>query len=90
MTTVNRALTIPTKRGNTIPALIDAMRPNLPKVAKWIGVARWKAQRWQQGERQPEPVDRARLVKVARKHATELLELAAKVEQEGKSQHGGQ
>jgi light-regulated signal transduction histidine kinase (bacteriophytochrome) len=88
--TGNRPVTIPTKRGNTVPTLIDTLRPNLPTVAKWLGVARWKAQRWQQGERQPELVDRARLVKVARKHAHELLALADAVEREGKSQHGGQ
>lgn len=75
---------------NTIPTLIDTLRLNLPTVATWIGVARWKAQLWQQGTAQPEPVDRARLVKAARKHAHELLALADAVEREGKSQHGGQ
>jgi hypothetical protein len=74
---------------NTIPALIDTLRPNLPTVATWIGVARWKAQAWQQGTAQPEPTDRARLVKAARKHAHELLTLADAVEREGNTQHGG-
>lgn len=74
---------------NTIPSLIDTLRPNLPKVAGWLGVARWKAQLWQQGTAQPEPMDRARLVKAARKHAQELLTLADAVEREGNAQHGG-
>ena len=73
---------------NTIPALIDTLRPNLPTVAGWLGVARWKAQTWQQGA-QPEPQDRARLVKAARKHAQELLMLADAVEREGNTQLGG-
>lgn len=74
---------------NTLPALLDALRPDLPTVAKWSRRSVWVARTWQQGTYQPKPPDRARLVKAVRKHVKELLALAAKVEREGKSHHGG-
>jgi hypothetical protein len=74
---------------NTIPELIDAVRPNLPTVARWVGASVWTARIWQQGTYQPKPKQRAVLVKAVRKHAKELLALAEKVEREGKAQHGG-
>lgn len=75
---------------NTIPQLIDTVRPNLPTVAKWSRRSVWVARLWQQGTSQPKARDRARLVKAVRKHAKELLTLAGKVEREGKGQPGGQ
>lgn len=75
---------------NTVPTLIDALRPKLPTVAEWAGVSVGLARIWQQGVYQPKPDARARLVKAARKHAQQLLTLASDVEREGKSQHGGQ
>ena len=76
---------------NTVPELIDTVRrPTLRIVAEWADVSVGLTQFWQQGLYQPKPDARARLVKAARKHATELLALADAVEREGKSQHGGQ
>jgi hypothetical protein len=75
---------------NTVPLLIDTLRPKLPTLAAWADVSVGLTQFWQQGTYQPKPDARARLVKAARKHAHELLALAEAVEREGKSQHGGQ
>jgi hypothetical protein len=72
---------------NTLPKLIDALRPTLPTVARWAGAGLWTARAWQQGAYQPQPQARARLVKAARKHANEVLALAAAVEREGET-HG--
>lgn len=68
---------------NTIPELIDTLRPHLPTVAKWVGATIWAARVWQQGTCQPKPKQRAALVKAARNHAKELLALAERVEREG-------
>jgi hypothetical protein len=70
---------------NTLPLLIDSLRPNLPTVAKWTGRAIWVARGWQQGINRPKPRDRARLLKAVRKHAHQLLALADAVEREGRS-----
>jgi hypothetical protein len=74
---------------NTIPRLINAVRPNLPTVAKWSRRSVWVARLWQQGAYQPMANDRIRLVKAVRKHAKELLLLAAQVEREGRRPRGG-
>jgi hypothetical protein len=68
---------------NTVPKLIDAVRPNLPTIARWSRCSVWIARGWQQGTYLPKPKDRARLVKAVRKHAREVLALASKVEREG-------
>lgn len=73
---------------NTLPTLINAVRPTLPTVANWAGRSLWVARLWQQGTH-PQPKDRARLLKAIRAHANELLALADAVEREGKAQHGG-
>jgi hypothetical protein len=74
------------KRTNSLPKLIDALRPNLPTVAKWTGRAIWVARGWQQGVHQPKPEDRARLLKAVRTHAKLLLALADTVEREGRKE----
>lgn len=74
------------KRPNTLPKLLDALRPNLPTVATWTGRAIWVARGWQQGAHQPIPKDRARLVKAVRSHAKLLLTLADAVEREGRKE----
>lgn len=74
---------------NTIPQLIDTVRPNLPTVAKWSRRSVWVVRLWQQGTSQPKARDRARLLKAVRKHAKDLLTLAAKVEHEGKTPRRG-
>ena len=74
---------------NTVPKLVDAMRPTMPKLAKWAGVSVWVARLWQQGTYQPKPKDRARLVKAVRTHAKQLLALAEQVEREGAVQRRG-
>jgi hypothetical protein len=74
------------KTTNTLPKLIDALRPNLLHVAKWTDRAIWVARGWQQGAHRPNPKDRARLVKAVRAHAKVLLALADAVEREGHSQ----
>ncbi|MGH7604182.1 MAG: hypothetical protein ACRENK_09330 [Gemmatimonadaceae bacterium] len=73
---------------NTLPKLIDTLRPNLPAVAKWAGVRVWTARAWQQAAYQPNPKERARLVKATRQHAKDLLALAQKVEREGTTNQG--
>jgi hypothetical protein len=91
--TSSRPLTIPIQeralRRNTVPALINALRPKLPTVAEWADVSVGLTQFWQQGTYQPKPDARARLVKAVRKHAQQLLTLADAVEREGHTQHGG-
>lgn len=68
---------------NSVPTLIDALRPNLPEVAKWTGVSVWTARNWQQGLFTVKAHKRSALVKAARKHAARLLALAEQVEREG-------
>lgn len=70
---------------NLIPQMLDALRPQLPDVAKWVGVSIWVARDWQMANRQPKPEKRAALVKATRKHAKELLALADRVEREAKT-----
>jgi hypothetical protein len=70
---------------NTVPTLIDTLRPTLRTVAEWADVSVGLAGMWQQGTYQPKPKDRARLVRAVRKHAKELLALADKVEREGRA-----
>lgn len=73
---------------NSIPKLIDALRPTLPTLAGWVGVSLWTAQTWRQNTYQPKAEKRAALVTAARKHAALLNELADKVEREGKARSG--
>jgi hypothetical protein len=73
------------KTTNTLPKLIDTLRPNLLHVAKWTGRPIWVARQWQQGTHRPKPKDRARLVNAARAHAKLLLTMANAVEREGRS-----
>lgn len=68
---------------NAVPQLIDALRPNLPTIAKWTRVSIWTARNWQQGLFTIHPKKRAALVKATRQHAKELLALAQQVEREG-------
>lgn len=68
---------------NSIPKLLDTLRPTLPVVAKWSGVSLWVARLWQANAYQPQASQRARLVKSARQHATTLVTLAQAVEGEG-------
>lgn len=75
---------------NSVPQLIDTVRPNLPAVATWSRRSVWVVRLWQQGTTQPKAKDRARLVKAVRKHAKDLLTLALKVEREGKKPSRGQ
>jgi hypothetical protein len=70
---------------NSLPKLIDTVRPTLRTIAEWGSVSVGLAQQWQQGTRQPTPEDRARLVAEVRKHAHQLLALAEHVEREGKA-----
>jgi hypothetical protein len=72
---------------NTLPELIDTLRPTLRTVAEWADVSVRLSQFWQQGTYQPKPDTRARLVKAVREHAHEVLALADAVEREGKSNH---
>jgi hypothetical protein len=74
---------------NTVPKLLDSLRPTMPTLAKWVGRSVWVARLWHQGTYQPKPKDRARLVKAVRTHAKQLLDLASAVEREGKAQPGG-
>jgi hypothetical protein len=77
-------------RRNTVPTLIDTLRPTLGTLAVWADVSVGLARVWQQGTYQPKTDARKRLVKAARKHAQYLLALADAVEREGNTQHGGE
>ena len=70
-------------RRNSVPALINKLRPTLSVIAGWMDVSVGLAQMHQQGTFQPQPQARARLVMIVRKHAKELITLAEKVEREG-------
>ncbi|MEX2179332.1 MAG: hypothetical protein WD801_11510 [Gemmatimonadaceae bacterium] len=70
-------------RTNTLPALLDTVRPTLRTVAEWAEVSVGLARMWQQGTYQPKPKERARIVRRIRNHAKGLLALAEKVEREG-------
>jgi hypothetical protein len=68
---------------NSIPKLLDKLRPSLRDIAGWANVSRGLANFWLAGAFTPKAPDRARLVKAVRKHATYLLKLADAVELEG-------
>lgn len=71
---------------NTLPELIDALRPTLRTVAEWASVSVGLGRMWQQGTYQPKPEHRAQLVRAVRKHANRLLALADRVEREGRTE----
>ena len=71
---------------NSVPKLLDTLRPQLPEIAGWVGVTIWVAREWQMANRQPKPDKRAKLVKAARKHVARVLALVEQVEREGKAQ----
>jgi hypothetical protein len=70
---------------NSIPKLLNTLRPTLSEIAAWVGVSRGLTDFWRAGAYQPKAADRARLVKAVRKHAALLLKLADAVEREGKA-----
>lgn len=74
---------MPTK--NTVPELLNALRPDLRDIAGWSGVSRGLTAFWVSGAFQPKPAARARLVRAVRKHAKKLLDLADAVEHEGQA-----
>ena len=81
-------------RKNPIRDLIDALRPDMPTLAGWVGVSTWTARSWRQGMYKPTPTKRAALVKATHTHGTRLLALAKRVEREGRAvakrkRHGG-
>lgn len=67
-------------RKNPIRDLIDALRPDMPTLADWVGVSTWTLQSWRQGVYRPTPTKRAALVKATRKHTARMLTLAKRVE----------
>jgi hypothetical protein len=72
-----------TTKNNSLPKLLDTLRPSLNDVAEWAGVSRGLAEFWRQGLYQPKPEARRRLVKAVKKQAERLLKLAADVEEQG-------
>lgn len=70
---------------NTIPKLLDALRPSLAEIGRWAGAQRALTAVWQQGTYQPKPDKRRALVAAVRKHAARLLKLAEAVEREGEA-----
>lgn len=68
---------------NTVPNLLNALRPTVGDVAQWVGKSRDLITLWIMGRYQPRPDDRTALVRAIRKHANRLLALAEKVEREG-------
>lgn len=74
------------KRANSLPELLDTLRPTLPTVAGWVGRNIWVARGWQQDAHGISAKGRARLVKAVRAHAKVLLALANTVEGEGRKE----
>lgn len=74
------------KRTNSLPKLLDTLRPTLPTIAGWVDRNIWVARGWQQDAHRISTEDRARLVKAVRAHAKVLLALAATVEREGRKE----
>jgi hypothetical protein len=68
---------------NSVPKLVNTIRPSLKDIAVWTGKSRALANVWRDGKFQPKDPDRDRLVKAVRKHAALLLKLADEVEREG-------
>jgi hypothetical protein len=70
---------------NSIPELLDELRPTLSEIAARVGVKLGLANMWREEKSQPRPGTRAKLVAQVRKHAARLLKLADAVEREGKA-----
>jgi len=70
---------------NSIPQLLEELRPTLAKVAGWVNSPRPSVEAWRWGRYQPQTDKRAILIKAVRKHAAELLRLAQAVEDEGET-----
>lgn len=68
---------------NSIPKLFDVLRPTLADIAAWAGATRALADVWRSGSYAPKPPQRAALVRAVRRHASQLLILAERVEREG-------
>lgn len=68
---------------NSVPKLLNTIRPTLEDIAAWADRSRALANVWRNGKFQPKDPDRDRLVKAVRKHAALLLKLADAVEREG-------
>lgn len=69
---------------NTVPRLLTTLRPTLADVAGWVKVSRSLVDGWRAGSYPPNPGKRRALIRAARQHAMRLLDLADKVEREGK------
>jgi len=54
---------------NSLPSLINCIRPTLGTIAEWADVSVGLARMWQQGTLQLQPEDRSRFVKAIRQHA---------------------
>lgn len=67
---------------NTLPKLLDTLRPTLRTVSEWTRVGVPTVATWQQGAYQPKPDKRKALLKAVRRHAERLLALADRVEHE--------
>lgn len=68
---------------NSVPKLLDTVRPTLADIAAWVEVSRSLVDVWRSGARQPLPDDKAALLRAIRSHARRLVTLAEKVEREG-------
>lgn len=70
---------------NSIPELLDRLRPTLQDVADWAHVSRALVVAWRAGLSQPRKKARVKLVANIRKHAANLSRLAEAVEREGEA-----
>lgn len=68
---------------NSIPELLDELRPTLSEIAARVGVKLGLANMWREEKSQPRPDKRRALVLTVRAHAARLLKLADAVEREG-------
>ena len=70
---------------NTVPKLLNTLRPTLADIANWVNVSRSLVDGWRSGSYEPLPKKRTAFIKATRQHAALLLRLAARVEREGAS-----
>ena len=68
---------------NSVPRLLNTLRPTLAEIAQWANVSRSLADGWRAGSYPPTPAKRRAIIKAVRQHAKRLLDLADKVEHEG-------
>ena len=63
---------------NTLPKLLNALRPTMRTVSTWSGASLPVVRTWQQGAYRPKAEKRKALLKAVRKHATTMTGVCSK------------